>query len=92
MGNFKSKWLEAFRNTASITNSNPLAFNGHHMLFKVRPYMGMNDECPRGTLGEQLSYWNGQKRGIGRLHFNLFTRRFKNPDFPWGRLVLNESL
>jgi hypothetical protein len=41
----------------SKVSSNPLAFNGHLVKFKIKP-----SKIDRlGTLGEQLTYWKGQK-------------------------------
>lgn len=57
MDNYIKRIRSKFRNTAKLVSSNPLAFNGHHMKFKVKP-SGINR---LGTLGEQLTYWKGQK-------------------------------
>ena len=60
MDNYIKRIRSKFRNTAKLGKANPLAFNGHHVRFKVKP----KHATRLGTLGEQLSYWKGQKRWL----------------------------
>jgi len=82
MENHINRIRSRFRNTAKLTFSNPLAFNGHHVLFKVRPVKSKR----LGTLGEQLKYWKGQKRSMERHLFNAFLKRFRSPFYRWGKV------
>ena len=54
--NFKTDWFHKFRNTAFICNSNPLAFNGHHVIFKVVPKL--KAKCIKLSIARSSRFWN----------------------------------
>ena len=57
--NFKTDWYKNFRNTAFICDSNPLAFNGHHALFKVKPKLKF--------VNRSFRFWNDFHKRIGQV-------------------------
>ena len=81
--NFKTDWFHNFRNTAFICNSNPLAFNGHHVIFKVVPKL--KAKCIKLALSRSSRLWN------------IFKTRFRQVASPFGNYInrqgtINENL